>query len=106
MSRWTAAQERLATASDALARAEAALQVQKTALVERRAETAAPVPEELLARYDHLRAGHGGVAVAHLVGGRCDGCHLALAQAALERIRSAPPDELVECEECGRLLVR
>ena len=47
-----AAQDRLATASDALARAEAALQVQKTALVERRAETAAPVPEELLARYD------------------------------------------------------
>ena len=101
-----AAQDRLATASDALARAEAALQVQKTALVERRAETAAPVPEELLARYDQLRAGHEGVAVAHLVGGRCDGCHLALAQAALERIRSAPPDELVECEECGRLLVR
>ena len=66
----------------------------------------APVPAELLARYDALRAQLGGVAVARLVGGRCDGCHLALAQAALERIRLAPPDELVECEECGRLLVR
>ena len=49
---------------------------------------------------------HDGVAVARLVGGRCDGCHLALAQAALERIRTAPPDEVVECEECGRLLAR
>jgi predicted nucleic acid-binding Zn-ribbon protein len=29
-----------------------------------------------------------------------------LAQAALERIRNAPPDEVVECEECGRLLAR
>jgi predicted nucleic acid-binding Zn-ribbon protein len=59
-----------------------------------------------MARYEQLRPKFGGVAIARLVGGRCDGCHLALAQAALERIRSAPPDALVECEECGRLLVR
>ena len=79
---------------------------QEAELRRRRDEAVAPLPAALVARYEELRAHLGGVAVARLVGGRCDGCHLALAQAALERIRTAPPDELVECEECGRLLVR
>jgi predicted nucleic acid-binding Zn-ribbon protein len=99
-------EKELAVAGDALKAAEAVLDEQEAELRRRRDEAAAPVPEELLARYEGLRTRLGGVAVARLVGGRCDGCHLALAAAALERIRLAPPDELVECEECGRLLVR
>ena len=101
-----AADERLARAVEARERAEAVVDAE---LAERRAERereAAPLPADLLERYDRLRARHDGVAVARLVGGRCDGCHLLLAQAALERIRNAPPDEVVECEECGRLLAR
>jgi uncharacterized protein len=101
-----AAEERLARAVEARERAEAVVDAE---LAERRAERereAAPLPADLLERYDRLRARHDGVAVARLVGGRCDGCHLLLAQAALERIRNAPPDEVVECEECGRLLAR
>jgi predicted nucleic acid-binding Zn-ribbon protein len=101
-----AAEERLARAVEARERAEAVVDDE---LAQRRAERereAAPLPADLLARYDRLRAQHDGVAVARLIGGRCDGCHLMLAQAALERIRNAPPDEVVECEECGRLLAR
>ncbi len=101
-----AAEERLAAAVEAREKAEAVIDAE---LAERRAERdreATPLSADLLARYDRLRAHHDGVAVARLVGGRCDGCHLALAQAALERIRTAPPDEVVECEECGRLLAR
>jgi predicted nucleic acid-binding Zn-ribbon protein len=64
------------------------------------------VPPNLLARYDELRLRLGGVAVAELHDGRCSGCHLRLSNVALERVKNAPPDELVECEECGRLLVR
>ena len=56
------------------------LDEQEAELRRRRDEVAAPVPEELLARYEALRTRLGGVAVARLVGGRCDGCHLALAR--------------------------
>jgi predicted nucleic acid-binding Zn-ribbon protein len=100
------AEEALADAQATLEAAEAVLHGEEEELQRRRAEAVEPVPAELLARYEQLRPRFGGVAVARLVGGRCDGCHLALAQTALERIRSAPPDALVECEECGRLLVR
>jgi predicted nucleic acid-binding Zn-ribbon protein len=101
-----AAQERVRSADGALAEVEAVLDEQEAELRQRREATSADVPEELLKRYGELRDHFGGVAVARLVGGRCTGCHLALANAALERIRSAPPDALVECEECGRFLVR
>ena len=103
---FAAAEERVRSADGALAEVEAVLDEQEAELRQRREATAADVPEELLKRYGELRDHFGGVAVARLVGGRCTGCHLALANAALERIRSAPPDALVECEECGRILVR
>jgi predicted nucleic acid-binding Zn-ribbon protein len=101
-----AAEERLAAAVDARQRAESVVDAELSQRRAARDAEAAPLPADLLARYDRLRAHHDGVAVARLVGGRCDGCHLTLAQAALERIRNAPPDEVVECEECGRLLAR
>ena len=100
------AEERIRATGEALAAAEAVLDGQEAELRQRRDAAAADVPDELLRRYGELRGRFGGVAVARLVGGRCDGCHLMLAQAALERIRNAPPDALVECEECGRILVR
>lgn len=100
------AEEALAVATEELKAADAVLDEQEADLRRRRQEAVAPLPEALVARYEDLRAHLGGIAVARLVGGRCDGCHLALAQAALERIRTAPPDEMAECEECGRLLVR
>ena len=53
-----------------------------------------------------LRQQHGGVAVARLVGGRCDGCHLALAPPRSTASAPHHPTRLVECEECGRLLAR
>jgi uncharacterized protein len=101
-----AAQERVRSTDEALSRVDAVVDEQEAELRQRREATAAEVPDELLKRYGELRDHFGGVAVARLVGGRCTGCHLALANVALERIRNAPPDALVECEECGRILVR
>ena len=102
-----AAEERVRSADGALAEVEAVLDEQEAELRQRREAdrgrraggAARPLRASCATSFD-------GVAVARLVGGRCTGCHLALANAALERIRSAPPDELVECEECGRILVR
>ena len=79
----------------------------KIGRVEARVETVArTLPESVLTRYDRLRRTFDGVAIARLEGGRCLGCHLALSTSELDRIRHAPADAVVECEHCGRLLVR
>jgi predicted nucleic acid-binding Zn-ribbon protein len=72
---------------------------------DRRAAIAAEVPAELLGLYDRLRAQHT-VGAAALRNGRCEGCHLSLNTVDLARIRAAPPDEVLRCEECRRILVR
>ena len=69
------------------------------------AAIAADLPADLLDLYDRLRAQHG-VGAAALRNGRCEGCHLSLNTVDLGRIRAAPPDEVIRCEECRRILVR
>src|SRR5581483_8459813 len=71
-----------------------------------RAALAAPVPGELLREYEGLRHALGGIGVARLAGNRCDGCHLTLSAVDVDRIRHEPPEAVVHCTECGRLLVR
>ena len=70
-----------------------------------RASVAADVPGDLLDLYGKLRAQHG-VGAAALRRGRCEGCHLSLNTVELARLRAAPPDEVLRCEECRRILVR
>jgi predicted nucleic acid-binding Zn-ribbon protein len=71
-----------------------------------RATAAASVPADILAAYEPMRQRLGGIGAARLVGARCEGCHLEIPSAQLEEVRQAPPDALVTCPECGRLLVR
>ena len=70
-----------------------------------RAGIAADLPADLLSLYDRLRTQHT-VGAAVLRNGRCEGCHLSLNTVDLARIRAAPPDEVLRCEECRRILVR
>jgi len=67
---------------------------------------AAEVPPDLLKRYEALRAKLGGTGAARLVGDSCAGCHLVLPSMEVDRIRKAPPDAVITCEQCGRILVR
>ncbi len=60
---------------------------------------------QILAEYEALRAGLGGVGVAKLVGTQCGGCHLGLSAVEVARIRKVGQNEITHCEECGRLLV-
>ena len=53
-----------------------------------------------------LRRSLGGVGAARLSGARCEGCHLEIPSAELERLRRAPDDAVVNCPECARILVR
>lgn len=65
----------------------------------------ADLSEELLALYERLRA-HSGTGAAPLQQRRCGGCRLELNAVDLGRIKAAPEDEVLRCEECGRILVR
>jgi len=70
-----------------------------------RAEEAARLPEALATRYEALRTRLKGAGAARLIGNRCDGCHLELSSAEVERIRAAAPESVVTCDQCGRILV-
>ncbi len=71
-----------------------------------RGPTVEEVPADLLALYDRLRDQKGGVGAAALRARQCGGCRLTLDNAELAVIRNAPPDEVIRCEECQRILVR
>jgi predicted nucleic acid-binding Zn-ribbon protein len=71
-----------------------------------REEAAAGIPADLLQHYEQLRTKFGGVAAARLVGPTCQGCHLSLPATEIDRIKKLPPDTLVHCDQCGRILVR
>lgn len=67
---------------------------------------AGEIPDDLRALYDKLRAQQSGVGVGALSRGRCGGCQLDVGAADLARMSAAPPDEVLRCEECNRILVR
>jgi predicted nucleic acid-binding Zn-ribbon protein len=102
----TASEESATRLRGVVAGEEAATDEEIAALEARREQAAAGVPAELLAKYESLRAKLGGTGAARLVGGSCSGCHLVLSSMEVDRIRKAPPDMLITCEQCGRILVR
>ncbi len=71
-----------------------------------RTNAAAGLDEGLMALYEKLRAAQGGTGAAALKHGTCQGCHMSLNPADLAHIEAAPADDVVRCEECGRILVR
>jgi predicted nucleic acid-binding Zn-ribbon protein len=95
----------LADGEARLIAAEAEVEAELAAEQERRVAAAGPVPADLLAEYDALRPGGGGVAVARLVGSQCGGCHLGLSAMEVARLRKLPDGQVAHCEECGRILV-
>lgn len=95
-----------ATASADLERVLADLDAQAAAVVAERATRAEGLDAVLVALYDRLRAQLGGTGVAALRGHRCEGCRLELNASELARITALPAEEVVRCDECGRILVR
>jgi predicted nucleic acid-binding Zn-ribbon protein len=90
----------------AVAEAQAAVDRELASELAARQEAAAAIPADVSTLYEQLKARLGGVAAAPLVNGRCGGCHLALPATEVDRIRKEPPDALVRCEQCERILVR
>lgn len=69
----------------------------------RRSEIIPDIPEELLKLYEQIRATKGGVGVAALEAGTCQGCHTKLPSREVERMRGERG--LQRCENCRRILV-
>lgn len=95
----------LDAAEAAFSAAMAAIDAEVAVLTERRGPLREALDAPMLARYDRLR-GHLGVAVARLVGHRCDGCHLDLSPAEIDQIKEVGAGEPASCPQCDRILVR
>lgn len=120
MERLDEAERRVAAAADQAAaiRAQVAeLEVQRDAQwveIDQELEQAAAdrtaavtgLDASLVSLYEKLRAQHHGVGAAALLHGQCQGCHMSLNPVDLARIGSSAEDDIVRCEECGRILVR
>lgn len=89
----------------AIAEAEVAIDAELEGERAARHDLASSVPDDLLSTYERLRGKLGGVGAARLVGSSCTGCHLTLPATELDRIRRAPADTVVFCDQCGRILV-
>ena len=82
------------------------LDEQAAQLAVERAKRAEGLDPELVALYDRLRGQLSGLGVAALRGRRCEGCRLELNPSDVAHLNAAPPEQVVRCEECGRILVR
>ncbi|NJC69621.1 hypothetical protein HC031_07790 [Planosporangium thailandense] len=63
------------------------------------------LPADLVALYERIRE-QTGMGAALLRSGRCGACRLELSGSERTRLKAAPADEVVRCEECGRIMVR
>ena len=70
-----------------------------------RAKAIEGIADDLLALYERLRE-QKGIGAALLRARQCGGCNMSLDSSELSRIRSAPADDVIRCEECQRILVR
>ena len=72
---------------------------------ERREMMAGRLPADLVELYDRIAA-RSTTGAAELRARRCGGCGLELDVTVLKALRASSPNEVVRCEECGRILVR
>ncbi len=97
-----------ATRAETEARRDAALSEvdsETGAKTQARGPLVAELPGDLVGLYEKVRESTG-MGAAMLRFGRCEGCRLELSGSEKARVRAADPDEVVQCEECRRILVR
>ena len=78
-----------------------AQQEAQRAIADKKAEGIDPA---LMEQYKRIKK-HITPPVSRLINGQCSGCNTSLPSAVLHRVRNAS-DEIVECESCGRMIIR
>ncbi|MEU4807313.1 C4-type zinc ribbon domain-containing protein [Actinosynnema sp. NPDC023587] len=94
--------------SDAARRRDSALADLESTETKRTAErklATTQFPEPLLALYDRVRV-HKGIGAALLQSRRCGACRIELDRSAFSKVKESAADEVVQCEECGAIMVR
>ena len=81
----------------------AATKAEEETLQNRRAEMTSGLPRPILASYERIRQGRGGVAVAKLINGACSECSSRIPPQRGLEIRMM--DKINLCEVCGRIVV-
>lgn len=84
----------------------AEIKAQGAEVARERAQLAEGMPADLMDLYTKLRAQKEAVGAAALRQRQCGGCRLTLDASILGSIRAAATDEVLRCEECGRILIR
>ncbi len=72
---------------------------------EDRAKLLPRFPEDLLKLYERVRA-HKGIGAALLRARRCGACQLDIDRREIAEIKAAPENNVIQCENCGAILVR
>ncbi|MDR7556787.1 MAG: hypothetical protein QN157_14435 [Armatimonadota bacterium] len=97
-------QRALAACLDAYRATVAALDARLAALEAQRAALLEGIDEAVYRRYERLRQAKGGIAVALVRAGVCEGCHVVVPERLVVRLQDDPA-LLAACDGCGRLLV-
>ncbi len=84
----------------------AELEQQVTQTRAQREERVTGLDEKLVTLYERMRARMGGIAVAALRHGRSEASGMPVSPMELKRIKALPEDEVVFCDDSGRILVR
>jgi predicted nucleic acid-binding Zn-ribbon protein len=79
--------------------------MQEARATERRNALVPKFPEPLLALYSRIHK-QKGTGASLLRSRRCGACHMELDRSVIAQIKATAPDEVVQCEECGAILVR
>jgi predicted nucleic acid-binding Zn-ribbon protein len=98
-----AAEKVAATERAQIATEEEATRAEESALMARRDEALSTLPIQLRTRYERILVARKGQAIAELVGDACAGCGGRIPPQAAIQVRRGLG--VVECPDCGRLLV-
>ncbi|NCG37652.1 MAG: hypothetical protein GWP48_09050 [Actinobacteria bacterium] len=71
-----------------------------------RTAAAAETTVELVAEYESLRPGFGSATVVRFDGSNCSGCPSVMPAMEVDRMKREASDSILNCQECGRIVLR
>ena len=89
-----------------IAEAEAEIDAQLADVAAKRVEVTAAVAPELVAEYERREPAFGASTVVRFDGSNCTGCPSSMPAMEVDRIKHLDGDVPVDCQECGRIVLR
>jgi len=104
----SAARGEIAKVGEVIAKVEREVGAELAQLASARSAIEAGIPKPVLSAYDRVREqkGKGGRGAAKFEDGDCQGCRIKLPSLEKKRMLAEPPDALIQCPQCRRVLIR